>query len=85
MFFIARIVCQSLLPGTPSDLVEEAKALSTQIDATLPSAPQMLSDDPGERCPACNVPIPLVDVTNAVCSNGHTWCALWGYSGMTFR
>ncbi|KAF5354179.1 hypothetical protein D9756_007082 [Leucocoprinus leucothites] len=68
--FILRTVVQSLLPGSPRDLSNEARALSEQVQTKLPS---MESPEVEEHCPACGVTIPLVDITVAVCSNDHHW------------
>jgi general transcription factor 3C protein 4 len=72
--FILRTVIQSLLPGSPSDLSVEAKALSQQVQDQIPSAGTV--HDADEHCPACDVIVPLNDITVAVCSNGHQWSAL---------
>lgn len=67
-----RAVIQSLLPGSPPDLSAEAGALSQQVHARLftqGSGPE----EANEHCPACNVIVPLLDITKAVCANGHHW------------
>lgn len=70
--FVLRIVVQGLLPGLPPDLSLEAQNLSVNLHATVPGV-----DHSGiglqELCPACNVEVPLVDITSALCANGHAW------------
>ncbi|KAI6101153.1 transcription factor IIIC subunit delta N-term-domain-containing protein [Pisolithus sp. B1] len=69
--FVLRVVVQSLLPGSPSDLSSEAQALSDKVNV-------MTAIEPGgagllEMCPACHIEVPLQDITQATCLNGHTW------------
>jgi general transcription factor 3C polypeptide 4 len=70
--FVSRMLAQSLLPGASPDLSREALTLQA---ALIAHDTQFLSDNLTERCPACHVEIPLQDIANAVCSNGHTWGA----------
>lgn len=70
--FILRTVIQSLLPGSPSNLSEEAEFLSKEVRGRMPIQ-ESGSHENDEHCPACNVVVPLQDVTRAVCSNGHHW------------
>ncbi|KAF9269144.1 hypothetical protein L218DRAFT_422632 [Marasmius fiardii PR-910] len=66
--FVLRMVVQSLLPGTLPELSAEGEKLSThamfggQANGTL-----------HELCPACHVEVPLENIVNARCSNGHVW------------
>lgn len=72
--FVTRIVIQGLLPGLPPDLSHEVQNLSASMSAVLPG----LNHEAGgitESCPACHVEVPLVDITRAVCENGHVWGA----------
>ncbi|KAF9465990.1 putative zinc-finger of transcription factor IIIC complex-domain-containing protein [Collybia nuda] len=73
--FVLRMVVQSLLPGSPEDLSAEGNHLSTIVQTVVSTGPQVVSvaNIFNERCPACNVEVPLHDITSAVCSNGHTW------------
>lgn len=70
--FVVRIVIQGLLPGLPPDLSLEAQILSASMNTALPGLDQ---DANGitELCPACHVEVPLMDITRAVCDNGHVW------------
>ncbi|TFK36254.1 transcription factor IIIC subunit delta N-term-domain-containing protein [Crucibulum laeve] len=73
--FVLRMVVQSLLPGSPSDLSQEGRHLSALVEG-LVAAMQTEgaeSDALHEGCPACRVEVPLQDITTAVCPNGHTW------------
>lgn len=65
-----RMVIQSLLPGSPPDLTAEGKHLSSIAQAALPAP---ANNTFNELCPACQVEVPLQDITTAICSNGHTW------------
>jgi hypothetical protein len=65
-----RMVVQSLLPGSPPDLSAEGDHLSAITQAAL-SVPAVNTFN--ELCPACQVEVPLQDITTAACSNGHTW------------
>jgi len=71
------MVLQALLPDAPPDLSQEALRLSTATNAIVSSEAQSQTNNPNERCPACQVEIPLLDITSAVCSNGHTWGRLY--------
>lgn len=70
--FVLRIVVQGLLPGLPPDLSVEAQNLSTNLNASIPGMDQSATGLI-ELCPACHVEVPLVDITNALCTNGHAW------------
>jgi len=70
--FVLRIVVQGLLPGLPPDLSVEAQNLSANLNPALQGIDQM-STGLVELCPACHVEVPLVDITNALCPNGHAW------------
>ncbi|KAH6909807.1 transcription factor IIIC subunit delta N-term-domain-containing protein [Coprinopsis sp. MPI-PUGE-AT-0042] len=69
--FILRLILQSALPGSPQGLIDEGQAL-TSLTQTLVS-PQSITQELNELCPACKAPVPLHDITNAVCPNGHQW------------
>ncbi|KAG6844758.1 hypothetical protein H0H87_003981 [Tephrocybe sp. NHM501043] len=73
--FILRMVVQSLLPGSPEDLSTEGNALQKISQAVVYPNPEdrPITNTFNERCPACGVEVPLEDITNAVCSNGHSW------------
>jgi len=73
--FVLRMVVQSSLPGSPSELSAEGQTLSAIVHSIVPMGPHSASMSNGlmELCPACQVEVPLRDITNAVCSNGHTW------------
>lgn len=76
MPFVLRMVVQSALPGSPPDLSIEGQNLSVVMHAVVPTdaePPTTLTNGLNELCPACQVEVPLQDITNAVCSNGHTW------------
>jgi len=68
--FLQRSVIQALFPRSPTDLSDEARALSEQVHAD-----QRLVGltDAEEHCPACGLVIPLVDIAVAICSNDHRW------------
>lgn len=70
--FVLRIVVQGLLPGLPPDVSAEAQNLSAGLNAALHGIDQAATGLI-ELCPACQVEIPLVDITNALCTNGHAW------------
>ncbi|EKM83014.1 hypothetical protein AGABI1DRAFT_118415 [Agaricus bisporus var. burnettii JB137-S8] len=70
--FVLRTVIQSLLPGSPPNLSEEAEILSKEVRGRIPIQ-ESGSPENDEHCPACSVVVPLQDVTRAVCSNGHHW------------
>jgi general transcription factor 3C protein 4 len=65
-------VVQGLLPGLPPDLSLEAQNLSANLNASLHGIDQAATGL-NELCPACHVEVPLVDITNALCANGHAW------------
>lgn len=71
---MTRIVIQGLLPGLPAELSREVQNLSARMNAVLPG---LHHETVGitESCPACHVEVPLVDITRAVCENGHVWGA----------
>jgi len=68
--FLQRSVILALLPRSPTDLSDEARALSERVHAD-----QRLVGlaDAEEHCPACGLVIPLVDIAVAICSNDHRW------------
>lgn len=66
-----RVVVQSLLPGSPPDLSNEAQALSDEVNAVI--AIDSTTAGLHELCPACHIEVPLKDITQATCQNGHTW------------
>lgn len=70
--FVLRIVVQGLLPGLPTDLSIEAQELSNSLNTVVPEINQTATSLV-ETCPACHVEVPLVDITSALCSNGHAW------------
>lgn len=67
-----------MLPGSPDDLSAEGNHLSAIAQAAVSagSQPTPVASIFSEHCPACNVEVPLQDITTAVCSNGHTWGVL---------
>lgn len=69
--FVLRVVVQSLLPGSPSDLSSEAQALSDKVNAMMAIGQGW--DGLHEMCPACHVEVPLQDITQATCLKGHLW------------
>lgn len=69
--FVLREVVQSLLPGSPQDLADEAQALSDTLTASFSIDPAIAGLH--EHCPACHAEVPLCDITRATCPNGHTW------------
>ncbi|KAA1468914.1 hypothetical protein DENSPDRAFT_834407 [Dentipellis sp. KUC8613] len=74
--FVLRVVVQSLLAGSPPELQAEAQALSSAVAAVATGQnPEVSEATMGleEKCPACGVSVPLHDMYNAVCSNGHVW------------
>ncbi|THH15736.1 hypothetical protein EW146_g4774 [Bondarzewia mesenterica] len=75
MPFLLRVVLQSLLPGTPSDLSAEAQELSNLINTMIPPVPDAQGASFGleESCPACGVVVALENISSACCSNGHVW------------
>jgi len=69
--FVLREVVQSLLPGSPQDLADEAQALSDTLTTAFAIDPATTGLH--EFCPACHAEVPLQDITHATCPNGHTW------------
>lgn len=69
--FVLREVVQSLLPGSPQDLADEAQALSDILTASFSIDPAIAALH--EHCPACHAEVPLRDITRATCPNGHAW------------
>jgi len=65
-------VVQGLLPDLPADLSAEAQNLSANLNAAMQGTDQTTTGLI-ELCPACHVEVPLVDITNALCTNGHAW------------
>jgi hypothetical protein len=70
--FVLRMVVQSVLPGSPPDLTAEGTALSAALQATVPATSDVFTGL-SEGCPACKAEVQLLDITGAVCPNGHTW------------
>ncbi|KAL0572279.1 hypothetical protein V5O48_009681 [Marasmius crinis-equi] len=68
--FVLRMVVQSLLPGAPSELSAEGETLSTLVHAMFDD---QVTGGLNELCPACHVQVPLDNIVNAKCSNGHVW------------
>lgn len=75
---------QGLLPGLPPDLAKEAQELSVRLSTAVPGLTRLnaalhgndqdqVTTGLSESCPACHVNIPLVDITGALCENGHAW------------
>ena len=63
------VILQTLSDDVRSpDLITEAQQLLDFV-TNVPIEEGALK----ERCPACQVEVPLVDVRKAVCSNGHVW------------
>ncbi|KAI0693750.1 transcription factor IIIC subunit delta N-term-domain-containing protein [Cytidiella melzeri] len=57
-----------------ADVKAEADQLFTTLATRLPApTPYNLSSILEEPCPACHSLIPFVDLTSAVCPNGHHW------------
>ncbi|KAF8835955.1 hypothetical protein BDN67DRAFT_912054 [Paxillus ammoniavirescens] len=69
--FVLRIVVQSQLAGSPLDLSCEAEALSKRVNAAIEIDPTIAGLH--ELCPACHIEVPLQDITQATCPNGHSW------------
>ncbi|KAG2040160.1 putative zinc-finger of transcription factor IIIC complex-domain-containing protein [Suillus americanus] len=69
--FVLREVVQSLLPGSPQDLADEAQALSDTLTTSFSIDPAIAALH--EHCPACRAEVPLHDITRATCPNGHAW------------
>ncbi|KAJ7916764.1 putative zinc-finger of transcription factor IIIC complex-domain-containing protein [Mycena leptocephala] len=70
--FVLRMVVQSLLAGSPSDLTSEGEHLSTVLRSVVPVDSDVFMGL-NESCPACMAEVPLQDITSAVCPRGHTW------------
>ncbi|KAJ8085355.1 hypothetical protein PM082_011017 [Marasmius tenuissimus] len=68
--FVLRMVVQSLLPGAPPELSAEGENLSTIVHAMFDD---QATGGLNELCPACHVQVPLENIVNAKCSNGHVW------------
>ncbi|KAJ8093131.1 hypothetical protein PM082_020616 [Marasmius tenuissimus] len=68
--FVLRMVVQSLLPGAPPELSAEGENLSTVVHAMFDD---QATGGLNELCPACHVQVPLENIVNAKCSNGHVW------------
>ncbi len=63
-----------MLPGAPNDLSVEAQNLANKVTTLIPPAEHNgMSSALQERCPACGVEIPLIDIAVATCLNGHRW------------
>lgn len=64
------MVISSLLPGSPPGLAADAHLLADlETDAS-----EKKQDQITEHCPACAAEVPFVEITNARCTNGHSWC-----------
>jgi len=73
--FVLRVVIQCMLPGTPQELSAEAETLANKVTSSFPPVEhEGVSDGLQELCPACGVEVPLTDIAEAICSNGHRWC-----------
>ncbi|KAJ6551185.1 putative zinc-finger of transcription factor IIIC complex-domain-containing protein [Mycena capillaripes] len=70
--FVLRMVVQSLLPGSPTDLTAEGENLSNVLHSVVPAEADVFMGL-NESCPACKAEVPLQDITSAVCPNGHSW------------
>ncbi|KAJ7312923.1 putative zinc-finger of transcription factor IIIC complex-domain-containing protein [Mycena albidolilacea] len=70
--FVLRMVVQSLLPGSPSDLTSEGEHLSSVLQTVVPADSEVFMGL-NEACPACKAEVLLQDITAAVCPRGHTW------------
>jgi general transcription factor 3C polypeptide 4 len=70
---VLRVVIQCMLPGTPQELSAEAEILAKKVTSSFPPVEHEGVSD-GELCPACGVEVPLTDIAEAICSNGHRWC-----------
>ena len=68
-----RMVVQASLPGCPPELCADAQNLSVTVQARIPAAEMQRLGGLDELCPACQTAVPLLNITNAVCPNGHTW------------
>lgn len=69
-----RVVIQCMLPDAPKDLSVEAQNLANKVTTLIPScSADGMSSGLQERCPACDVEIPLTDIAVATCLNGHRW------------
>lgn len=69
--FILRIIVQSLVPGSPTYLSEEASNLLAKLKEAMPASPDAFNLH--EKCPACNAEMELRDIITAVCTTGHIW------------
>ncbi|KAF9220011.1 hypothetical protein BS17DRAFT_854039 [Gyrodon lividus] len=69
--FVLRVVVQSRLAGSPVDLSSEAEALSNKVNAAIAIDPMIAGLH--ELCPACHIEVPLEDIAQATCLNGHSW------------
>ncbi|THU78751.1 hypothetical protein K435DRAFT_973415 [Dendrothele bispora CBS 962.96] len=72
--FVRRMVVQSLLEGSPPDLSSEGQSLSEVVSKMFEAEAQSSDyQNLNEVCPACQVEVRLDNITNATCTNGHTW------------
>lgn len=70
-----RVVIQCMLPDTPQELSSEAETLANKVTSYFPPIEhEGVSGGFQEVCPACGVEVPLTDIAEAICSNGHRWC-----------
>jgi general transcription factor 3C protein 4 len=71
--FVTRMIIQASLPGCPADLYAEALNLSAKAQEKMSAIDSPMLSSLEELCPACNIPVPFVNITSALCPNGHTW------------
>jgi general transcription factor 3C polypeptide 4 len=76
------MVVQSSLPGCPPELHTEARSLSSAVQANGIVDEQDIFSAFDELCPACHVAVPLLNITSAMCTNGHVWGtpSLWQHN-----
>ena len=69
--FVMRIVVQSLLENSPPSLATKADELNAALRAKFADCPEAFNLN--EPCPACGSQIPLKNLLEAVCPQGHVW------------
>ena len=69
--FVMRIVVQSLLENSPPSLATKADELNAALRAKFADCPEAFNLN--EPCPACGSQIPLKNLLEAVCPQGHIW------------
>ncbi|KAJ4474255.1 putative zinc-finger of transcription factor IIIC complex-domain-containing protein [Lentinula aciculospora] len=69
--FVLRLVIQSSLPDAPGNLSIEGRRLEEMAKQIVPIHEH--DSHLKESCPACGVEVPLQNIINATCQNGHTW------------